>query len=98
MDKKLTHNVRNQSSAERIPAVVAKARLTIRRKELLKEMEEARLRMYSFLRSDGQYQRDAETVFMSDIDEEEDGELDKAIKENQVERFHEKFYPNEEKT
>lgn len=46
------YTVRNRSSPEYIPAVVASARMVLRRNELMKEMEENRMRMYSFMRDD----------------------------------------------
>lgn len=77
------YSVRNRSSPEYIPAVVAKARMVLRRNELMKEMEEARRRMYSFMRQGPQYR---DNTFLTEVDEEEEEEdhLDVAVKNHQV--------------
>ena len=74
------YTVRNRSSPEYIPAVVAKARLVLRRNELMKEMEEAKRRMYSFMREDHKQQPHGNT-FLTDIDDDDD---ESEIRENQV--------------
>lgn len=78
--------MRNPTSGEKVPAVVAKARTTIRRKQILKELEEARMRMYSFLRPDGgnvESHRENDSIFLTEVDEL-DGDLDRAMQQRQV--------------
>lgn len=89
LDKSLGHVVRNRSSPEYIPTVVAQARMVLRRKELLKELEEARRGMYSFMRSSSQQSgrdADGDHTFLTEADEdsEEEDQLDIAVRNNQV--------------
>ena len=62
----------------------------LRRKELLKELEDARRGMYSFMRSSSQRSvrgmADGDPAFMTEMadDSDEEDQLDLAVKNNQV--------------
>lgn len=92
LDKRLGYEVRNRSAPDYIPAVVAEARRVLRRKELLKELEDARRGMYSFMRSSSQRSihgmADGDPTFLTqlaaDSDDGQEDQLDVAVRNHQV--------------